>query len=444
MKLLLLSLFLTALSTNSYTKYNIFHSPGDVDSYLENQTLTCEDKNGCKKGISKVISLFEYEGSALIATRCTGTLLENGILTTAAHCVPSDLKDNDSCEGRMFFKIYQQDGKVADVGCDKIIEISEISEDNMDYPSDYAFIKVKETEQNIETDYQFGKSSFPNNKLFDVTTISHDKFDSKISNHQCLTVMGNYIYPLYVNENNPRVLLADCRFEPGVSGSPIILGNKVIGVIDNSTETKGFDDLKKVWEEDGLLLDGEISPQSIGTSFQCVQYPKETPYPLSNECYEGFGRAGIDKLRSNMIYRNESVKKMKEDLIEEVNAHEDFFSSDYRWSLSSFHNFARFHALQMKLPECYNKGLEKKLKKDRQKVVIKMDKAPYWEVNIGFTKYNHFIAKEPIRKYTEGTLEFIGVYNKEDGEISFTLKQSIIDMEEEYTLDIESCESFDD
>ncbi len=195
---------------------------GEFERYVQRQQLTCPTGSECPASLAL---LMFYDESDNKVHHCTGFLIDNEILVTAAQCLPQKLQQKDNlapvnCENRIYALFAADDFSDSTlVGCDQILRASNLN--NQENPAliknSLALIKLNQKIfRRLAIAAQGIATASDRFNLW--TTKSIDRDYHEINRQTCAQVYGSYAHPLVINERTPNLLLAGCMVDDQMRG----------------------------------------------------------------------------------------------------------------------------------------------------------------------------------------------------------------------------------
>jgi hypothetical protein len=230
--------------------------------------LTCADARNCPSSVALLTA-----AKADAVSLCTAFLIAPDLMATNSHCIPDDLKKAGSdCSSRIWVKFADQPGAPGEqAGCKSISHASKV---DLSLP-DYAFFKLDRALSRPVL--PFSHEGFADGAQYSVDKVNPLSKTAPLGSLErvrCKTPHGTLLVPGSDSELSPLMTLADCEIVHGNSGSPIFDETGKIRGIVQATEIQ--DKLRSgLADKDIELVDGELAPLGVGTSFACVRAPSE-------------------------------------------------------------------------------------------------------------------------------------------------------------------------
>lgn len=239
----------------------IYEKPADgFKNWASSQEIYCE--KDCPEAIATV-----WNGSGKTFGFCSGFLIQDDIVVTNRHCIPSGLKYNGAnCSESMQISFLDKAGERLDYDCSEVLWVSSADEKKLK-GVDLAYLKLKESAQiepvNIQWSEPFHFSQV------EIWKVDFQKGSKRylIDSEQCS------LEPIRPPQGRENLLLEDCSIQHGNSGGLIWNGaDKALGAI-----FAFFD------EEEAAKLD--LEPYTgLGSSFECVCPPNELSCERKSFC----------------------------------------------------------------------------------------------------------------------------------------------------------------
>ena len=292
-----------------------------IEDFLSKQNVLCEGNQVCPNYIAKIVVLqpsgFKY---------CTGFLTDDGVVATAANCIPDRIRSvGQDCSQDVFLFFPRTSTRPSErVGCLEVMQVSQLIEnDPILWRDDVAFLKVTPTVA-YRKKARISREGIGNSKQFYSWTIDQqDDRTAIIKRSTCEAIHNNYINPLVSNDSSPNMVFSDCGSANGISGAPVIdrLGN-VRSIISKTMDAN----LRRYLESTGLLIDG-LKHMVHASNFACAPTPEDSDMLDERECSKDLNILRVDKARSDMLstvtlFAN--MKKELEDSISKLSPHVRF------------------------------------------------------------------------------------------------------------------------
>ncbi|MBL7715731.1 MAG: trypsin-like serine protease [Bdellovibrionales bacterium] len=160
---------------------------------------------------------------------CTGALIEENLVLTAASCLPHELREEGAnCKGRIQFAFAADSTRSpVSVGCDRVIEISQKPSAQTRVSPDSVVIRLEKSPKRpiLVVQEQGGLSdgekatSF---RIFRETNGGSGFLGAKIEKITCQAKTGSVALLTYQGPGSPNALVSDCTFHKDQRGAPLL------------------------------------------------------------------------------------------------------------------------------------------------------------------------------------------------------------------------------
>lgn len=391
---------------------------------IKNQSITCE--GNCPEYLAKVL-IFDHNKYKF----CTGTLINSKTLMLAANCLGDYIKlPGISCSKEVHV-YFPQTGKVEaqKVNCLKVISADLNNEkDPTLWSSNFAFVELAKTVERTPASLS-KKGSTVNDLAINYYLDEIDNLKGIFKTQLCKPVFGSYANPFARNELSSSLLMNNCFYQNSASGSPLVRGGKVFGIIS-----------KDILEENlSYILENEMLPgEKLGVlthahNLSCVITPIDSAeIRLPYFCEEEIDIFALDRLRQNLrsseSIHSQSIKKIQTTI--------SGIQDKFLWDVNFLESDSALEA-EMK-PKCFFKPYNWVRNYGRRNTWGQMILTyPHYKLLTKFDselKAQSFILEEGLKEYT---LEFNprNLYNFQTSYLS--IKSNV---RSEYIEELASCE----
>lgn len=303
---------------------------GNDSDMISAQRVNCFGENACPSSIAKIVSIIPGGDK-----HCTGFLINNKTLLTAASCIPEELRKEvgADCSNRVFILFPETNGYPATrVPCGSIGYSSELDD------SHPAFIKENYARINlaIPVDRQGlvisneGIARVKDKKFISwrVSTESGETGNqSIIKKYDCDVIEETYGNPMAKGKFYPNPTIGNCTYynEFGVRteedklyrgnlGAPILnSAGRVVGIIGE--DLMSAEEYKKLADDGFIHLKyqtqkfEDLKIMKFATNLACVSEFSETSRPT--ECNTTFNQEQFDQKREELL-KTEIADRMEE------------------------------------------------------------------------------------------------------------------------------------
>jgi hypothetical protein len=256
----------------------------EVDQFKDQNVFCYEGENACPSSVAKVVSL--KSGSV---QQCTGFLVSNNLMVTAASCLPNHGKselEGSRCDNLYVIFPQTKNFPKLRIGCERILKVSQ-TDKNLDpalWGHNVALIQLAGSTNREALTYSY--SGLAENKKVEVWKVSTEHLankDSFLKRYECNLIYKNYSNPIADHPMYPHQTIGNCLYKdresgiyreektlfPGFMGGPVVVNNRVAGVISvPSISKEEFDNLKnqgKIHER------SEQKPLMFASNITCTE-----------------------------------------------------------------------------------------------------------------------------------------------------------------------------
>ena len=279
------------LKTPRYTNQEVT----DTELELSRQELFCGGTDSvCPSYLTKVVILDKNK-----LTFCTGFLTDNDVVVTASSCLPDRLRINDmACNGDIFFFFAQSNEKPLRLGCQKILEVSQLgAKEPFLWRSNIAYIQMdKNVSRRTVSPNRSGMDDMDKFYIWSIDQI--DEYQGIIrKSENCQTVHNSYFNPLAVNQSSPVMLMAGCEFSEGNGGSPIFdYRGKVRGIVSQPVAKAQIDEVVSM-----RILEKPLKPLMHVSNYACAPIYPEQDVLNEDECNKKLDINSYDMGQGSLI-----------------------------------------------------------------------------------------------------------------------------------------------
>ncbi|MEK2690451.1 trypsin-like serine peptidase [Bdellovibrio sp. GT3] len=248
--------------------------------------VTCESPDSCPES---VVGL-NYDGKSV----CTGVLVADDIVATNLHCIPEDIRQNEtSCKGRITVTFPASRSRDEEYGdCEQIKWVSPALKDTALTP-DWAFFKLSKKAPRLSA--PINTSGISDGEVLTLYKIDPtDKGTGILRKVSCPAVQNSLANPFFTGVKSPIIAMVPCETMKGNSGSPLMTPNLEVKGLLNSMGTAADVNLKKA----------PFYHVSFGSNFACINIPgiasSASPHP---DCGKANISSDIREASANLISR---------------------------------------------------------------------------------------------------------------------------------------------
>jgi hypothetical protein len=250
----------------------------ELDIILNKQELLCSDERGCPKFLTK-IAILEYDKLRF----CTGFMTENNVVATATSCLPEYLRqDGQPCDKDVFFFFQNGNEKPIRVGCKEVLKASRIEGNSAFlWRSNVSYLMMKESLSAKLPSIARKQGMKDEEKLY---TWSIDQIDDRQGiikkNDDCVSAHNTFFNPLSNNDASPVVIMGNCDFSEGNSGSPVFdYRNRVRGMVSRAVSKEAVNDAVSL-----RMLERPLQSLVHVSNFACAPMIPEQEVMNETEC----------------------------------------------------------------------------------------------------------------------------------------------------------------
>lgn len=266
-------LFILASGCAKYKDDNVVvrSSPADAVAAASQAHVECVDPKSCHPSVALLTSVTGND-----IHLCTAFLFKPDIVLTNSHCIPNDLKaENSNCEKRMWVTFPAIDSVGEErAGCYRVLHASDIGTDPKTPRPDFAFIQLERPileRRKMELSAE-GLEDGTKVSIFHVTPVRNSRpIKGRIATMSCVVKQGTYFFPSFDHPLRSLGSLGECSAEvkKGNSGSPVVNSEaKAIAILQGAIPKES---IKKVAVRDRLTLPDNYSELPVVTNLACVQ-----------------------------------------------------------------------------------------------------------------------------------------------------------------------------
>lgn len=237
---------------------------------LKSTDFNCADEKNCPDNIGLIYNNSDGSTTYPKIGRCTGFLIKENIVATNSHCIPDHVKENSMkvyCHDYIAIR-FIGDSKKKVFKCEEMLDFSD---DISGITPDYAFFKIKPTKIQPLDISQSGIKDNQSSYIAKVTP-SEYSLGGTLEVEDCRVAIGSLLNLNGTNSFSNTGLVVDCGVIPGNSGSPIINQNgEAIGIAQSFFKRNVIANLEESFKRLKLDLPDEIIPHAHFTNFSCVE-----------------------------------------------------------------------------------------------------------------------------------------------------------------------------
>jgi hypothetical protein len=266
--------------------------------------VTCESLDACPEPVVGLIQ----DGKSV----CTGVLVTEDIVATNLHCIPDDLRVNDSsCKGRITVTFpASRSREEQSEDCEQIKWVSPPLKDTPLTP-DWAFFKLAKRAPRMHA--PINTNGFSDGEMVTMFKIDPtDKGTGILRKVTCPAVQNSLANPFFTGVKSPILAMVPCETMKGNSGSPLMNSSMEVKGLLNSMGTAADVNLKKA----------PFYHVSFGSNFACLNIPSlavaNAPHP---DCGKTIQADSIREATANLITRftDPLMKSFNADVNAELN-----------------------------------------------------------------------------------------------------------------------------
>lgn len=234
------------------------------DSMFASASLKCENPNNCPGNVGLIVFPGVDKRGKPGFGRCTGTLIGEDLVLTAAHCIPESAKLNPSeCDQQIGFIRSATDRFPRKIRCAEVIQYVNQKLSRIDY----ALIRLKE--KGTDNPTRVSRYGIPDNTTLTTFVVDPMGADGPqkpirglMKKRTCKSIMYSMIEPGYLNPLSNLIAMTgeDCILIGGNSGSSLIADDEIRGIVTRGRE---FADTRQI-------LRGKDFPMSAGVNLACL------------------------------------------------------------------------------------------------------------------------------------------------------------------------------
>lgn len=285
--------------------------------------LECNDPLNCPNFVGMVLSAQNN-----LPWRCSGVLIDQSTLLTAAHCLPAHLRaPQTKCQGELYFLLPEGKYDSAEtLECDTVHSINTLSW----RPYDYALIKLtKSSQRRINTPLNNeGRFHGQPITLWQVETTSTRT--AKISSTQCQLNSQSLMSLYFDSHRSPLIQYSGCETRQGSSGGAILSGDqRLLGIHSASIKETN----PAVSSLSSLINRGRANEIGQGTNLGCLCYFGDDLRPCTqfSSCLGSYDRPRLEQNRLHILeqYSEQEDRRRGLPLIER--ARSNLRNDDFQW-----------------------------------------------------------------------------------------------------------------
>lgn len=281
----------------------------EAKKLAQNSSIYCPDQDNCPSAISLLTTA--HGAPSYGVGRCTGFLIADDMMVTNSHCIPDDLKREDSsCSGRIWAHFPKTTKHAPEIRkCVRVRFTSKNDPARAQLFFDIALIELDRPSR--RTPLKISREGLKNDEpvtLFKVDPLQTEKPMGIVSHVLCRAKHESFHLPNNTESLDPVHAIADCATMPGNSGSPgLDSENRVRVVLQAGTPDHTLNQLQKHYAD---YLDGElVVPMSFASNAACFPFGKDGREieRLPGQCKKRMGKAPS----RNMNYLRDAETKLR-------------------------------------------------------------------------------------------------------------------------------------
>jgi hypothetical protein len=347
-------------------------TPGDgssdeeLEEFLKNQDVICEDRGACPESIGKVIVLNSNSGDDISTNIfphrfCTGTLVGKDILMTSASCLTPQMRSGTrKCENLfvVFAAVNEQLPKQV-LGCERVLDTTRTEELNKVklplFRNDYAFIKLKGVVQRFPS--FLGTEGISNGVYRAWKVDVEDKNTGVIRSENCSPRFNTFVNPFATTSYSPFIPFSDCPFYDGEfsgnTGAPLMDSRGFVAGIVSAPISQ---EMVEIFEDDDLMTE-EASPIVHVTNVSCLGRPGQVDKQSGKNpgCRRSINRKLLADLQSKLISSEELFAETKRRVSNDVLNYNNYFKYEVEmeYTEDADNMFVRWFEPKLK-PVCFD------------------------------------------------------------------------------------------
>jgi hypothetical protein len=262
--------------------YNL-EKNGKLLEELKKSQLSCKNKLECPNNVGMILFNNNNSETSPQVGQCTGFLIDDDIVATNSHCIPSYLKNSsESCEGKIGIRFISTESELKVFMCKELISYSPQGI----FDPDYAFFKIENSKIRPFKIYKGGLTDKQKIKIIVANPLMSVR-GAIIEAKTCQVQLATLLNLKSTNKWSRTGIGFGCDAISGNSGSPVLnKRGEVLGILQSEMKEAYNAIIADNFSKYKTKVPEVLPPHFLFTSLSCIKDPV-TNVSSESECING-------------------------------------------------------------------------------------------------------------------------------------------------------------